>query len=573
MENLKKSRQKLIEQIKSLLIQEKQFLVEARSEPKDLALLDDLLFQIDDLFLLVVAGEFNSGKSAFINALLGESVLDTGVTPTTADITILRFNEHRAIRRDDKGNLLVELPNPVLEEISIVDTPGTNAILREHERLTSDFIPRSDLVLFITSVDRPFTESERVFLENIRDWGKKIVIIINKSDIVENTQDLEKVMEFVSSNAGKLLGLVPSIFSVSAKEGLRIKTETKSSSPQMKEIENFILTTLDTRNRFKLKLLNPLGILDNLTRKYIKLNGEQKEMIREDIGLLDDINRQISLFREDTLRSFKFRYAEIDNALLVYEKRGLEFFDNTFRLNRVMDLLNKDRIKNEFSQMVVKDLAREIDKKVTNSIDWLVDEDIKQWQIVTRKINERSAKYQDRVLHDPATQQINLERQKIITSINREAQRIVEAFDKEAEAAQIAEEAQSAVATSAALEVSALGLGAIITAMATTASADLTGILLAGLTAALGFFILPAKRKQTKNQFSRNLADLRSRLSASMLEEFSRQVDVIVENINTTIQPYSRFIRAEENRLNDAANQLAALSSRCEQYRLEIDQY
>ncbi|NPV40297.1 MAG: dynamin [Anaerolineae bacterium] len=573
MENLKKPRQKLIEQIKSLLIQEKQFLVEARGESKDLALLDDLLFQIDDLFLLVVAGEFNSGKSAFINALLGESVLDTGVTPTTADITILRFNEHRAIRRDDKGNLLVELPNPVLEEISIVDTPGTNAILREHERLTSDFIPRSDLVLFITSVDRPFTESERLFLESIRDWGKKIVIIINKSDIVEKTQDLERVKEFVSSNAGKLLGIVPNIFIVSAKEGLRIKAETKSSSPQMKEIESFILTTLDTRNRFKLKLLNPLGILDNLTRKYAKLNAEQKGMIREDIGLLDDINGQISLFREDTLRSFKFRYAEIDNALLEYEKRGLEFFDNTFRLNRVMDLLNKDRIKNEFSQMVVKDLAREIDKKVTNSIDWLVDEDIKQWQIVTRKINERSVKYQDRVLHDPAAQQINLERQKIISSINREAQRIVEAFDKEAEAAQIAEEAQSAVATSAALEVSALGLGAIITAMATTASADLTGILLAGLTAALGFFILPAKRKQTKNQFSRNLADLRSRLSASMLEEFSRQVDVIIENINTTIQPYSRFIRAEENRLNDAASRLSSLSSRCEQCRLEIDQY
>jgi hypothetical protein len=122
------------------------------------------------------------------------------------------------------------------------------------------------------------------------------VIIINKSDIVEKTQDLERVKEFVSSNAGKLLGIVPNIFIVSAKEGLRIKAETKSSSPQMKEIQSFILTTLDTRNRFKLKLLNPLGILDNLTRKYAKLNAEQKEMIREDIGLLDDINRQISLF-------------------------------------------------------------------------------------------------------------------------------------------------------------------------------------------------------------------------------------------------------------------------------------
>ena len=340
----------------------------------------------------------------------------------------------------------------------------------------------------------------------------------------------------------------------------------------MREIEDYIFRTLDTRNRFKLKLLNPLGILDNLTKKYIGLNVEQKDLIREDIQLLEDIEHQISLFREDTLRSYKFRYADIDNALLEYEKRGLEFFENTFRLNRVMDLLNKERIKNEFNKMVVKDLAKEIDDKVSGSINWLVDEDLKQWQIITQKINLRSTKYQDRILHDPAARQISLERQKVISSINREAQRVVEQFDREAEATQIAEEAQSAVATSAAVEVSALGLGAIITTLATTASADLTGILLAGLTAVLGFFILPAKKRSTKNQFSKSISELRSKLSESLLNEFSHQVDSVIENIRTTIQPYSRFIRAEENRLSDSAAQLAEFSAKCSQSRLEIEQ-
>jgi small GTP-binding protein len=572
MENSNKSRFQIVDKIKSLLIREKQYLSENRSDAKDLALLDDLLLQVDDLFLLVVAGEFNSGKSAFINALLGEAVLDTGVTPTTANITILRHGKHKSVSRNEKSNLIMEIPNPLLEELSIVDTPGTNAILREHEELTTDFIPRSDLVLFVTSVDRPFTESERKFLESIRDWGKKIIIIINKTDIVENAEDLEKVKTFVSGNAEKLLGIIPSIFTVSAKEALKLKAESGTSSPQMREIEDYIFRTLDTRNRFKLKLLNPLGILDNLTKKYIGLNVEQKDLIREDIQLLEDIEHQISLFREDTLRSYKFRYADIDNALLEYEKRGLEFFENTFRLNRVMDLLNKERIKNEFNKMVVKDLAKEIDDKVSGSINWLVDEDLKQWQIITQKINLRSTKYQDRILHDPAARQISLERQKVISSINREAQRVVEQFDREAEATQIAEEAQSAVATSAAVEVSALGLGAIITTLATTASADLTGILLAGLTAVLGFFILPAKKRSTKNQFSKSISELRSKLSESLLNEFSHQVDSVIENIRTTIQPYSRFIRAEENRLSDSAAQLAEFSAKCSQSRLEIEQ-
>ena len=64
-------------------------------------------------------------------------------------------------------------PVAFLADIHIVDTPGTNAILREHERLTSDFVPRADFVLFVTSADRPFTESERAFIETIRGLGQE----------------------------------------------------------------------------------------------------------------------------------------------------------------------------------------------------------------------------------------------------------------------------------------------------------------------------------------------------------------------------------------------------------------
>ena len=66
--------------------------------------------------------------------------------------------------------------------------------MREHERLTTDFVPRADLVLFVTSADRPFTETERAFLETIRGWGKKIVIVINKVDIFERPADVEEVV-------------------------------------------------------------------------------------------------------------------------------------------------------------------------------------------------------------------------------------------------------------------------------------------------------------------------------------------------------------------------------------------
>ena len=115
------------------------------------------------------------------------------------------------------GLLVVTAPVELLRDVHIVDTPGTNAIIREHERLTTDFVPRSDLVVFLTSADRPFTETERLFLAAIRDWGKKIVIVVNKVDIFSNVSELEEVLTFVRNAARDLLGFDPHVLPVSAR--------------------------------------------------------------------------------------------------------------------------------------------------------------------------------------------------------------------------------------------------------------------------------------------------------------------------------------------------------------------
>ena len=129
--------------------------------------------QLDDLFLVVVVGEFNAGKSAFLNTLLGADALAEGVTPTTSRLALLRWGAEVGRVLLDEGRELVTLPADRLRETTFVDTPGTNALDRRHEALTQDFVPRADLVLFVTSADRPFSESERAFLESIRRLGQE----------------------------------------------------------------------------------------------------------------------------------------------------------------------------------------------------------------------------------------------------------------------------------------------------------------------------------------------------------------------------------------------------------------
>src|SRR5579859_8094133 len=178
---------------------------------------------LDELFLLVIVGEFNSGKSAFINALLGAHVLREGVTPTTAVITRVRYAPAPTERRE--GPLLeVGYPLDLLRDVAVVDTPGTNAILREHEEITSLFVPRADLVVFVTSADRPFTETERAFMERIRAWGKKVVVVLNKVDLLGKDQVAEQ-MEFVRQGVERLLGFRPEVFPVSARLALAAKDE------------------------------------------------------------------------------------------------------------------------------------------------------------------------------------------------------------------------------------------------------------------------------------------------------------------------------------------------------------
>lgn len=219
---LSKAQESLLKEERRLMNDLRTALVKFEAEPEDEGIVLESIRQLDELFLLVVVGEFNSGKTAVINALLGQPLLEEGVTPTTNRIYLIRHGEHgKTILSEDQ--ILVTFPVEFLSDMTIVDTPGTNAVIRRHEAITDHFVPRSDLVLFVTSTDRPFTESERAFLERIRDWGKKVTLVINKIDILEKEEEIAKVKDFVLENGRRLLGVVPEAFALSARGALRAK--------------------------------------------------------------------------------------------------------------------------------------------------------------------------------------------------------------------------------------------------------------------------------------------------------------------------------------------------------------
>ena len=183
---LNRAEEDLLQAERNLLQQLAVHLVRLEASKEDQSRLEQARLQLDELFLLVVVGEFNAGKSAFINALLGQSLLEEGALPTTVRVHRIHHGEQISRTLDEADLEVISAPVDWLREINIVDTPGTNAVIQRHQEITEDFVPRSDLVLFVTSADRPFSESERLFMERIREWGKKVVIVVNKVDILQD---------------------------------------------------------------------------------------------------------------------------------------------------------------------------------------------------------------------------------------------------------------------------------------------------------------------------------------------------------------------------------------------------
>jgi small GTP-binding protein len=540
--------------------------------------------QLTGLFLLVIAGEFNSGKSSFINALLGERVLPEGVTPTTDRINVLR---HGA----DVSELLREAyllerthPADVLREINIVDTPGTNAIIRRHEELTRDFVPRSDLVLFVTSADRPFTESERAFLEQIRQWGKKIVFIVNKIDILTRPDERQEVVRYVGEHAAALLGETPQIFAVSARQAQEARGTDGGVDGRGDEageelwqrsgfgaVEDYLLNTLDQQERVRLKLLNPLNVGLRLASKYKDATFERLKLLAQDVEAIQNIDQQLTVFHQEMLRDFEPRLARLDILLGDMERRGLRFFEDTIRIGRIKSLMDSEAVKRAFEREVIGETTREIEDEVNRVIDWIVERNLRLWQDISGYIERRQLNRHREGMIGDVGPGFNYNRQALLDSIGRVSGDVVGSYNRDAESRAIANEIQGAFATTALAEAGAIGLGTIVITVVTGAAADLTGILLATALAVGGFYVLPRKRRQAQRDLQRRITELRAHLKDALTRQVHLELEQSTGRINEAIAPYRRFVQSQQQQLNEARGELVATEDALLRLRADIE--
>ena len=533
------------------------------------AALQQATLALDELFLLVVVGEFNSGKSACVNALLHNEVLEEGVIPTTQQVTILRYGPEQAQLMREQGLLELVYPADFLRDISIVDTPGVNAVLLEHQRLTEEFVPRSDLILFITSVDRPFTQSERVFLEHIRAWGKKIVILLNKIDLLHRPGELDKVVGFIRENCKQLLGFQPDIFPISARLAQQSRDARGHQAIELwkqsrvDRLETYLFQSLDETERIRLKLLSPLGVMQRVLIETQNAVEQRARLLAEDARTVTTIEEQLRLYGEDMQQNFYHRLNEIENVIINMRMRGDRFFQDTIRLTRLFDLLRGEQLRSTFESEVLGDSAAHIEQAVQEIIDWLAEQEHRLWQNVMDYLDRRrqvSVRREEQMVGSVG-RQFDYNRRVLLQSVAQTVNGVITTYNPQAETRQFSLDMRNTVAQMALAGVSGIGLGALIaTVVGGTLAADFTGLVAGTVLIGLGLGILPLRRERAQQNFDAKMEELQRRLHQTLLAQFHKELSNSTQRIKDTLAPYTRFVRAEQEKINTIRKQAGQLA-------------
>src|SRR2546423_10166760 len=208
---------------------------EMRRDSATLDMLHALLTDVREPLLFVVVGEVKAGKSSLLNALFGQEFAKVDVLPATDRVYIFRHGtEEKSVEVSPQLSERY-MSIPFLQDFNVVDTPGTNTMVAEHQTITEGFIPRADVVLFVFSVTNPWSQSGWKLLDVVqKKWLKIVVFVLQQADL-RNSSEIDVIHRHLQDTARQKLGLAPPIFPVSARKALLVKTTGRTMDEVWRE--------------------------------------------------------------------------------------------------------------------------------------------------------------------------------------------------------------------------------------------------------------------------------------------------------------------------------------------------
>jgi ribosome biogenesis GTPase A len=349
----------------------------------------------NNVFNLVVLGQFKRGKTSLINALLGAEILPTAVIPLTSIATILKYGEtlHIKVYFNDgrvteiepatltqyvteKGNprnekdvqeVIITYPSSYLKDgVRLIDTPGVGSVYEHNTDVAYQYLPKSDAALFLLSVDQPVSKAELDFLKDVKEYSHRIFFLQNKADYV-GSEDLNESIAFSKKIIEDCMGSEVKILPLSAKLALEGKLSGNKELIEKSFLSKFehILNTFLMQEKGDVLLLS---ITNNLLRLLSQARlGFELEM-KSLVTPLEELKEKIKIFenKKDEVLIEKDDFSLLlDGEVKKIINNVLEEDSKTFRQDLIPKVLeNFESSYSRRSGMSLKDLREHLGEKV-----------------------------------------------------------------------------------------------------------------------------------------------------------------------------------------------------------------
>ena len=535
---------------------------EMRRDPATLDTLQGLLTDIREPLLFVVVGEVKAGKSSLLNALFGQEFAKVDVLPATDRVYIFRHGaEDKSVETSPQ---LTEryLPIDFLRYFNVVDTPGTNTMVAEHQTITEGFIPRADVVLFVFSVINPWSQSAWELLNFVqKKWLKNVVFVLQQADL-RQTSEIEIIHRHLQDTAMQKLGFAPPVFAVSARKGLLARTTgvdkvqlwRESGFGPLEEQINRMVTESGMRILKLQSTARTAGVV--LQEVADEIHGSVETIARDERHLAR-VNEFLQVRKDTTLRQVAGFLRGVEQACRECARQGTRLLEEKLSFWRTWRLVwSREKWQHEFQTDVEAKLRQTVEPQVENAVQ-LLETDLRGlWPQLQDTIEANFASEgktrMRKTIPDFARQRRELLQSIQLTLAERVAgQGVEEQLDKMFR--------ETAAWLRLPVGVAAAGgIVTVIVAMSSAAVADVTGTL-AVSAAVIGTIVAFTQRRKILAAYEKEMEKKREELTHAIEEQMKHAIDLFYKEIAVAFEPLAAFCTAERKRYEPLLEQTTSL--------------
>jgi ribosome biogenesis GTPase A len=532
----------------------------------------DLRNRIHEPFMFVIVGEVKAGKSSFINALLEakRDVCKVAPSPCTDTVQQILYGEKEEVVVVNEYLKKIFTPEPILQEIAIVDTPGTNTIIAHHQEITERFIPASDLIVFVFEAKNPYRQSSWDFFDYIHsDWRKKIIFVLQQKDLVQ-PDDLAINLQGVKDYAEKKGIAQPMVFSVSAKQ----EKDGNTAESGFGAVRDYIKEHIIGGKAPYLKLQNNIATSQNINEKIANALDVRVRQYEADVAFRADIRetldgqsvkstKQVDVLVENLLSG----YNNITNRVEGELEDGLSFFTLLKRsFSSIFDSSNSPQSWiNDLTKRFESDLHNEMRRKLEEGVGDIADNIQTMARLVDMKIKNSQTilKNNHEIFSDIAERRSNVlaDLQRTFTDFLNHA----ENFSADGLKGQNASFSPN-IATGSGLAI----IGVILAAVTQGAVFDITGGILTTVGVLFAGVTVGMKRKKIMDDYRAEIAKGRAKLEKEVTERLKTYIASLKERIDANFDEFDALIEQEGKHIEKFTSQQKHIETRLEALAKEV---